>query len=231
MNYGLQHIYPGVSKGDGTSVGGSQTLLKSAVLQRCGCGVVAALDLVRYLHLYETGCRTDFFTGVEDVNTLPLPVYDLCAQRMRRTYVPVIYPIGTTGFSLAGGIDRYFRHYGLPWQAHWGVAKGVLWQEIGRMLSDDLPVILSVGNQLPRFWRRDGAALYRRVGDAKYASARIHAHYVTVLEMDEKWLKVASWGREYYLSKEEFLRYRDRESVNLLCNIVSIHRIAEEKRL
>lgn len=230
MQWRLQHTYPGVKRPEGTSVGGNQTLLRSKVLQRCGCGVVAALDLVRYLHLHEPACRTDFFTGVDDAAYLPLPVYDLCALRMQRGYVPALYPVGTTGFSLAGGLNRYFRRYGLPLKAGWGVAKEQLWEEIGRMLSEDLPVILSVGNRFPCFWRKDGAALYRRVGDAMKESSRIHAHYVTVLGMDEQWLKVASWGREYYLAKGEFLRYRNEESLNLLCNVVSIRRSEASER-
>lgn len=225
MRYGLKHIYPGVVRSGRASVGGSQNLLKSKTLQDCGCGVVAALDLVRYLHLYDPYCCTDFFTGIEDTNNLSLPVYDLCAQRMRRSYIPVIHPVGTTGFSIAGGLNRYFRRYDLPLKAYWGVAKSEIWQEIQRMLEDDLPVILSVGNQFPRFWRKDGAALYCRVGDAMKESVRIHAHYVTVLGMDDEWLKVSSWGREYYLSKDEYLRYRNKESINLLCNIVSVRRV------
>lgn len=226
MRNGLKGSYPGVICNGRISVGGSQSLLKNKVLEHCGCGVVAALDLVRYLHLNHPACRTSFFTGVSDDTGLSQPLYDLCIQRMHSGYIPVIYPVGTAGFSLAAGLNRYFRRYGLPLEARWGVAKEMLWQEIGRMLTDDLPVILSVGNSIPLLWRKDGVALYRRVGDTMKQARHIHAHYVTVLGIDEKWLKVTSWGREYDLSKDEFLRYRNKESMNLLCNIVSIRYIA-----
>lgn len=92
------------------------------------------------------------------------------------------------------------------------------------MLDQDLPVILSVGNQFPKFWQKNGAALHRRSGEELKEAARVHAHYVVVVGMDEKWLRISSWGREYFLSRDEFIRYRNEESMSLLCNIVCLRR-------
>lgn len=221
MNYSLQHPYPGIRQPSGVTLGGSQRLLKSAALQRCGCGVVAALDLVRYLHLYRTGFSTDFFSGVEENASLPLPVYDLCIQRMRRNYVSILYPIGTTGFGLAGGLNHYFRQYSLPLKARWGVSREQLWARIEEMLASDLPVILSVGNRFPKLWEKQNAALHRKRADQTYYQAtQTHGHFVTVLGIDNEWLRITSWGREYYLSKAEFRRYCDEASLSVLCNIV-----------
>ena len=225
MQLELKHAYPGTVRAGKHTLGGNQRTLNDKTLQHCGCGAVAATDLVRYLHLYHDGCRTDFFCGIPEERELPIPVYDLCVKRMRRRFVPVTYPLGTTGFALAIGLNRYFRSYEIPLKARWGVGKDEIWQEIGRMLADDLPVILSVGNQFPRFWRKDGAAVQRCVGDTMQDAGQIHAHYVTVLEMDDQRLRISSWGKEYYLKKEEFLRYRTYESLSLLCNIVSIRRL------
>ena len=224
VHHKLKHEYPGTVRNGKRTVGGNQRHLDSKTLQHCGCGAVAATDLVRYLYLYAESHDSDIFSGVPDGTVLPVPVYDLCVKRMRRRFIPVTYPVGTTGFALAIGLNRYFRCCNLPLKARWGVGKGDIWQEIGRMLRNDLPVILSVGNQFPCFWRKDGAAIYRQAGDTQKAG-QIHSHYVTVLAMDEQWLKISSWGNEYYLSKEEFLRYRTEESLKLLCNIVSIRRI------
>ena len=224
MNGALKSVYPGIRQAGRVSFGGNQRQLKSAVLQHCGCGVVATLDLIRYLHLYHPDCRTDFFAGVADTPDLPEPVYDLCAQRMRH-FVPVLYPIGSTGFSLAAGLNRYFKRHNVPLKASWGVSKDRIWQEIEDMLERDLPVILSVGNQFPVFWKKKGAQLYRRSGEALKQSVHVHAHYVTVVGIDDAWLRISSWGQEYYLAREEFLRYRDKESMNLLCNIVCLRHI------
>lgn len=221
METRLLHPYPGVSRAGTVSLGGSQRWLASAAMRRCGCGVVAALDLVRYLHLYRPGFRSSFFTGVEDTRALPLPVYDLCAQRMRRSYIPVIYPFGTTGLSVVAGLNRYFRRYGLPLRARWGVPKARLWDQVRQQLADDLPVILSIGNRFPKLWEKKGAALHRKKPDnSMYEATHTKAHFVTVLGMDDEWLRITSWGREYYLSKAEFRRYCDTVSLSLLCNMV-----------
>ena len=127
--------------------------------------------------------------------------------------------------AFSGPCDRYFKRYNVPLKASWGVSKDRIWQEIEDMLEQDLPVILSVGNQFPVFWKKKGAQLYRRSGEALKQSVHVHAHYVTVVGMDDAWLRISSWGQEYYLAREEFLRYRDKESMNLLCNIVRLRHI------
>ena len=206
MRVSLQHTYPGIGREGAHSYGGNQRWLRDKTMQHCGCGVVAALDLVRYLHLYRDGFSADFFTGVDDSPAVSRSLYDLCAQRMR-SYIPVIYPVGTTGFGLASGLNRYFRRYDLPLQASWGLSAKKLWQEMETMLSDDLPVILSVGNRFPRVWSKEALCLYRRSSDGSIQEgARIHTHFFTVTGMDEQWLRVSSWGSEYYIKKEEFFR-------------------------
>ena len=82
MKFSLQHPYPGVGREGAHSYGGNQRWLRDKAMQHCGCGVVAALDLVRYLHLYRDGFSTDFFVGVDDVSAVSRPLYDLCTQRM-----------------------------------------------------------------------------------------------------------------------------------------------------
>ena len=221
MKFSLQHPYPGVGREGAHSYGGNQRWLRDKAMQHCGCGVVAALDLVRYLHLYRDGFATDFFVGVEDRSAVSRPLYDLCAQRMRNNYVPVIYPIGTTGFGLASGLNKYFRRYDLPLQASWGLSAKNLWQEMETMLDNDLPVILSVGNRFPRVWSKETVILYRRSADGTMQEgAKIHAHFFTVTGMDAQWLRVSSWGNEYYIKKEEFFRYCHHDSIPLLCNMV-----------
>ena len=224
MEYALRHEYPGICKDGVVSFGGNQRELDSRTLCHCGCGLVAALDLLRYFHLYDSAECSDIFSGIEKAHGLSLPLYRLCAQRMRRSYVPIVYPFGTTGVALAAGMNYCFQQNRLPYTASWGVGEAELWREIAAMLLQDLPVILSVGKGFPRFWEKRGVALSRRVGDTMRESTRIRAHFVTVVGMDKDWLRVSSWGREYYLSKEEFLHYRSTESLRFLCNILLIRR-------
>ena len=222
---GLKEIYPGVELSSGTTFGGNQRNLKNRTLQRCGCGVVAALDLVRYIHLYRDSCHTTFFTGIDDVLFLPLAVYDLCAMRMQRNFIPAVYPVGTTVFSLTAGLNRYFRRYHIPLQASWGVSKVSLWVEMERMLSQNLPVILAIGHQFSGLRAEDGLQLYRYQGERMAKATYARAHYVTVVAISEKWLKISSWGQVYYISREKFLRYRERASLPVLCNIVRLQEV------
>ena len=34
------------------------------------------------------------------------------------------------------------------------------------------------------------------------SSNKVSAHFVTVTEMDEEWMRVSSWGKEYYINKK-----------------------------
>ena len=214
--------YPGIKLSSNSTLGGNQRVLKSQTLQRCGCGVVAALDLVRYLHLYHCSCKTSFFIGVEDAEHLPLAIYDLCAMRMQRNFVPALYPIGTTVFSLSAGLNQYFKRYHIPLKASWGVSKENVWTEMERMLRQNFPVILSIGHQFPGLGTGEGLPLYRYQGERMVKAAHVRGHYVTVVAMSDHWLKVTSWGQIYYISRNEFLCYRDQTSLNLLCNMLQL---------
>lgn len=219
----LKNIYPGIGQRGHISYGGNQRWLESPVLQRCGCGVVAALDLVRYLHLYHPGCAASFFTGVENTPSLPRQVYDLCAVRMHKGYVPVLWPLGTNGLSLAAGMNRYFRRYNLPLRARWGLTHQQIWPHIEEMLRQDIPVILSIGNNFPRMWRREKAVLYQKTADESLReSCRVRAHFVTVTGIDAKWMQISSWGRLYWISRQEYEYFCRRQSNSMLCNILYI---------
>ena len=90
------------------------------------------------------------------------------------------------------------------------------------MLRRDIPVILSIGPNFPRLWKQGKETLYRMdQGDYRRA-AETRAHYVTVTGMDESWLRISSWGKEYYLSREEYETYRADISSALVSNIVYI---------
>ena len=43
--------------------------------------------------------------------------------------------------------------------------------------------------------------------------------------IDEKCLKISSWGREYYIDREEYMSYIRRHSGSLVSNIVKIRSV------
>jgi len=215
----IKHEYPKVNLPGGSySYGGNQMLSPDKIMRRCGCGIVAAADLLLYLHRYHKPLPIFAEMGEE----LTRDGYEALLQSLRRKYFPLFYPVGMNGISLALGLNRIFRKNDLPLRARWDMSESKLWSRMEEMLLRDLPVILSIGPNFPRMWRKGKETLYRLDGDTRRAAAETVAHYVTVTGMDEEWLRISSWGKEYYLSREEYERFRADISSALVSNIVYI---------
>ncbi|MBE6972239.1 MAG: hypothetical protein E7446_09065 [Ruminococcaceae bacterium] len=222
MRYALKNNYPGIIEKSGCSCGGNQMLLQSSTLRRFGCGAVAALDLLRYLHLYHIDCQSDLFSGIPDKHALPFELYSLCVQRITHSYVPILPHLATNGVFLSAGLNAYFRHYGLPLRAYWGTSQDELWPSVSRMLQSDIPVILGIGKSikhLPGVKRLD---LYRKEGGEFKAVRQVSGHFLTILGQDDEWLYVSSWGREYAVNRWELMHYARTESASFLCSILQI---------
>jgi len=145
-------------------------------------------------------------------------------QFLRSKYFPLLYPVGMNGITLALGLNRVFRKNGLALRANWDMSEAKLWKRMEEMLLRDIPVILSIGPNFPRLWKKGKGTLYRLENGEQRAAGSVRAHYVTVTGMDEGWLKVSSWGKEYYLSREEYEHFRSATSSALVSNIVYIRR-------
>lgn len=222
MRFGLQSQYPGIGEKGYSSYGGNQMLLESETLRRFGCGAVAAMDLVRYLHIYHDGCQTDLFAGIPDGCAMPCKLYNLCVQRICRRYLPIVPYIATNGVFLAAGINAYFRHYNLPYSARWGVPQDKLWDEISRMLHADLPVILAVGKPVRSLLGGKGVLLYQNRNGELKAVRQVSGHFLTITGLEDERLYVSSWGKEFVMARKELARYAKTESVPALCNILQI---------
>lgn len=221
----LQHPYISVRfDGQGT-YGGGQQFSRNRMVKRCGCGVVAATDLLLYLDRYHSDLEIPLFRDLPREGPVPFPSYDACLQRMRTSYFPMIPYAGINGLMLAAGMQLLFRRWKLPYTAKWCFGHARLWARIETMLRADLPVIMSVGPNFPLFWRHEKANFYTRMPSGELrATAGAHAHYFTVTGMDEDWLRISSWGRLYYLRRREFDEYVARHSAAFASNILYIER-------
>jgi len=85
----LHNPYP-VIENDGTlSFGGNQAWSDSAVMRKCGCGVIGGTDLLLYLSLHKDICRTELFKEAYLENgILELPEYMNYVNYFRRKYPP-----------------------------------------------------------------------------------------------------------------------------------------------
>ena len=139
---GLQKPYVNVQRGPERSYGGSQMWSERETIRRCGCGPVAAMDLLLYLENH-----TSPIASADYVREL---------QAITKKYFFLIRPFGINGISFVFGLNRLLRDRGLPYRAAWETSRKQLWPRIEEMLGRDLPVILSVGPNLPPASTRPG---------------------------------------------------------------------------
>ena len=217
----LAHAYPAVQGQGAPCYGGCQTNMSKKSLRHCGCGLVCSLDLMIYLHRHRPGCATPFLATDTPDDPITAAEYEARIGHIRRRWLPIVYPFGTSGWAIAWGMNRYFRRFGLPLRARWGVKWEGLFGSIAELLEKDLPVVLAIGQNFPLPWRQNKLNLYTRTAAGHYCRAtRAKAHFVNVTGMDEEWLQVSSWGRVYYISREEYRQYTLRHSCRLFCNIL-----------
>ena len=215
MEHQLKHPYISVQNGAVRSYGGNQNWSVRWDLRRCGCGVIAMADLALYLKRYH-GCD-----GPDLPDPVPLEDYDRLCGSLQLKYLPMLPPVGINGLTLAAGLDLYFRIHKIPLRACWGVRARNFWTAMADMLDRDLPVIFSVGQNLPRIWENHKLNLYRKSSGGVYtAVSRVKAHYMTVTAMDDTWITVSSWGRQYYIHRSEYEEYGKRHSITLVNNLV-----------
>ena len=220
---GLQNPYISVEYAGRLSFGGDQMRCGDKVLRSCGCGVVAALDMLLYLNRWHSDVHIPEFANFCAASPLPQPAYEQALEMLRRAYFPLFYPFGMNGLALSLGMNLFFNRHALPYKARWSVPRAELWQRIGAMLERDLPVIMAVGPNFPRFWQKKGTNFFRLSPEGRYVpSVSVRAHFVTATRLDDEWVELSSWGSKYYMGREEFARYTKESSNSLLCSILYI---------
>lgn len=144
-----------------------------------------------------------------------------------RRYFPLVKPFGINGIFLAAGMNRLLRRYHLPYRAFWAVSGRKFWPRVEELLSQDLPVIFSVGPNFPAVWKKNRLTFYRKTPDGVYVpSSSAKSHYITATGIDEQWLRISSWGTEYYINRREYDEYIRRYSTSIVSNILMLRKIS-----
>lgn len=225
MRIELKRSLPSVQREQQCSCGGNQAWSHNNNFRLCGCGVVSCMDLLIYLCRYHPGCSAEMLSPLIHIDPIPLDVYDQTALRLSRWYLPLIPRRGLNGLSMAAGFDLFCLRNHIPYRARWGVSGKKLWSSIQSMLRQDIPVILAIGPNLPLFWQHNKLVFYRKNADGTFRpAAETLSHYVTVMGLDEQWLHISSWGREYYISRDEYLQYIYAHSSRIVSNILWVAR-------
>lgn len=221
----LMHSYPAVAGGRGISFGGDQRESSDSVMRRCGCGVVAVTDLLLYLHRWHDDCFLPPLRSVPADRPLKQEQYDRLLGRMRLKYIPLVHPFGTNGFALATGLNRFFKRYGVPYRARWGVPSALFWETMEQMLREEIPVILSVGMNFPKIWEKEKLNFYRVCSERPTVSNRVRAHFVVVTGLDKEWMQISTWGQLRYIRRTEYDNFRRYHSGTLLSNLLYVRKI------
>ena len=220
-NTALSHSLPVIVDGDLRCFGGTQMLLPRKSIRETGCGLISSANLMSYLTRFH-GLRDGLFDRFAGLDAIPLSDFNGACMRICRGLLRPMPHLGMTGTAVAAGLNREFRRRGIPYRARWCFRGApVLWERMADMLRRDLPVILAIGPNLPRFWRRKKLVLYRQDDKGRRIPAvRIRAHFVTAIALDEEWVTVSSWGRRYDISRREFEDYTRRYSGSWFCNMI-----------
>ena len=212
----LQSPYPQIHQTGTLSYGGSQMWSENEMVKKCGCGIVAAQDLLLYLQR-----KHGMLPNAP--SPLSLKAYNEEVLHLNHRYFPLLPHLGLNGLMLTVGINRLFREKALPYQARWAFSGAKLWNRIREMLTNDIPVILSVGPNFPGIWENNCLDFYVKSRSGTYLrSTATKAHYVTATGIDEEWLRIPSWGREYFINRAAYMDYVRRHSTYLFSNILYI---------
>ena len=215
----LKSAYPAIPLATGLSYGGSQMWSDSATIRKCGCGIVAANDVLLYLQRK----HQSLYSEMPDQETY-------CAQlkTLQHTCFPILYPSGINGLLMVHGLNKLFRKKSLPYHASLATKESLLISRIRTMLQNDIPVILSIGPNFPRLWEKNGIGLYRKPVESDCNpgfSCQTFSHYVVATAMENKWLTVSSWGRKYHISISEYHEFVRDHSSFLFSNVIKIDNI------
>lgn len=90
----LKYPYISVTDGSRRSYGGDQGKSENATMRSCGCGVIAAADVLLYLsRLYD--CVRD--AGLDPTGAISSEEYEKLTGLLRRRYFPLIPHAGING--------------------------------------------------------------------------------------------------------------------------------------
>ena len=218
----LKHPLCAVAYPEGVSFGGSQMHGSDKNMIRCGCGIVAAQEVLLYLTRYHGCPGRELFGAMADAPVIPSADYNRVLDSLRARYMHLIPSFGINGVSLVAGMNAVFRRYGFPYRGQWKIASRSFYPSMEDMLRRDIPVIISVGPNFPAVWGRRTVQLSPERNSRGVPSQGINAHYMIATGLDENSIHVSSWGRKYSIDRGEYDEYVRRISSSIVSNLVYI---------
>lgn len=260
----LDYNYVPVIKESDTYYGGCQMWFsnehwssKDYIINKYGCGTIATADFFLYLALQNNSLKTpETEIATRGSDQVLYENYDLYVRKINSQYTKTKRIIAVLGNTIASVINKYSDFYGFGYQAFWKLKLTYydMLDMMEEMLSQDIPVILSIGPNTPNIWGKKGVPFYQireidykacedniEKTEASSESAQsyegevtsevkessvtkkpyyykvaipcVNSHYVTVTSVikddvaERIMLRISSWGKQYYISYEEYRIY------------------------
>ncbi len=154
------HIYYGGSQ---MWFPANEWISKDYVIQHYGCGTIATADMFLYLALQNPSYKTpDTEIAIRGSSQINDENYDQYVHFINAHYTKTHRIIAVLGTKIASSINSYSKSYGLGLHASWRYKLSYydMLGIMGEMLSRDIPVILSIGPNLPKIWGKKGIPFY-----------------------------------------------------------------------
>ncbi|MFT4145142.1 MAG: hypothetical protein QM644_11865 [Mobilitalea sp.] len=162
--------YVPVIRNSKISYGGSQMWFpksirnsKEHIIHTYGCGTIATADMFLYLALQKKELNTTL-TSIALPETMQI-LYDNYLSyvlEVHNKYTKTKRYLAVLGPSLAHAINNYSNQFTLGYVAtwKWRLSYYEMLDQMEFMLSQDIPVILSIGPNTPKLWGRHGISFY-----------------------------------------------------------------------
>ena len=216
---------------------------KNIVLSDHGCGLVSCSDILLYMSMSDSQYMTNLISNnitYDENGYIDYTSYMeyLCDMN---EIINVMDYLGTNGVQLMCVMNMYSNSAGFDWFTSWETSADgeIISSKIQEMLNNDIPVMLSMG---PNLSSAHGVNLYDWVYSGAISpldnpyrfevgsySKKVNGHFVTVtgLIVDEvknqRYLRISSWGLEFYINFDEYLEYMTEESNRVFTNILYIY--------
>ena len=162
--------YVPVVRNSKTSYGGSQMWFPKSnwnsiehIIHTYGCGTIATADMFLYLALQKKEYNTTLTAiALQDSMQILYDNYLSYVLEVHNKYTKTKRYLAVLGPSLARAINNYSNQFTLGYVAtwKWRLSYYEMLDQIESMLSQDIPVILSIGPNTPKLWGRHGISFY-----------------------------------------------------------------------
>ncbi len=220
------------------SYGGNQKWFPGTSIEELGCGVIASCDILIYLGLahYNTYSFTPMILYNEDGSIKYNPYRDFVLFYFENYYMP-INELSSRGTIVASEMEKYLNNYGINASVSWSnfdaftttrflfnyilsdyneklESDKELYNQIIKMLKNDIPVMLSIGSSVNN---GEGIPFYSTIIQCERGISNNYYsdHYVTITAVyyddiaNDYYLEISSWGKKYYVSFNQYNMYRD----------------------